>query len=62
MMLSNGFLECVPQATECDASTADTCDGKFFVTCGTNRKLSRVDCTTLGFRTCGNVGGRVGCV
>jgi hypothetical protein len=59
--LANGFLDCVPQATECDASTTDTCDGQFFVTCGTNHKLLRVDCVSLGFHSCGDIGGRVGC-
>jgi hypothetical protein len=59
---SNGEVQCVPEASECTANTPDTCDGVIFVTCGTDQKLGRIDCTTLGFRTCGDIGGRVGCI
>jgi len=57
-----GGVACVPRANACTAATPDACDGNAFVTCGTDQRLSRVDCTTLGFRTCGDIGGRVGCV
>jgi hypothetical protein len=58
----DGSVGCVPNANECDGSTPDTCEGTNFVTCGTDAKLAAIDCTTLGFRTCGDVGGRAGCV
>lgn len=57
-----GEVQCVPNATECTANTPDMCDGESFVTCGTDQKLARIDCTTLGFRTCGDIGGRAACI
>jgi hypothetical protein len=60
--LSGGYVTCVPRATECTPETPDSCDGVSFVTCGSNQKLARIDCTSLGFRTCGDIGGRAGCI
>ena len=37
-------------------------DGTSLVTCGTNQKLARIDCTSLGFHTCGTANGRAACV
>jgi hypothetical protein len=54
--------DCIPAAHECTAETPDACDGVDFVTCGTDQRLWRVDCTTLGLRTCGTVDGRAACV
>jgi hypothetical protein len=61
-LVAGGQWQCVPSATECLAATPDSCNGTSFVTCGTDQKLASIDCTTLGFRTCGDVGGRAGCV
>jgi hypothetical protein len=58
---ANG-IACVPNANQCTAATPDACDGNDFLTCGTDQKLARVDCTSLGFRTCGDLGGRAGCI
>jgi hypothetical protein len=60
---ANGsVLGCVVREPECDASTQDTCQGNNFVTCGTDMKLASIDCTSLGFRTCGQKAGRAACV
>jgi hypothetical protein len=55
-------FDCVPSAHECTRDTPDRCDGTRFVTCGTNQKLYTVECPSIGFRTCGDVGGSAGCV
>jgi hypothetical protein len=62
VLFGNGKVDCVPRATDCSSTDPDTCDGNSLVTCGTDQKWAHIDCTTLGFRSCGDVGGRKGCV
>jgi hypothetical protein len=57
-----GTPDCIPAASECTKATPDRCDGTRFFTCGSDQTMHEVDCTSLGFRSCGDVGGRVGCV
>jgi hypothetical protein len=61
-VVARGQWQCMPSATQCTSNTPDACNGTSFVTCGTDQNLASIDCTTLGFRTCGDVGGRAGCV
>ncbi|MCU1282415.1 MAG: hypothetical protein JWM53_5961, partial [bacterium] len=52
--------DCIPDATECDSTSPDRCNGNAIEIC-INGKYQSFDCTSIGLSTCSTIIGRARC-